>query len=152
FVLLGTTIDDAAGEAFDKAAQILGLGYPGGPAIEKVASQGNPQVVDFPRTFLHEPRLEFSFSGLKTAILYEAHGIPGSRSKPPSLTPQRIADLAASFQSAVVDVIVGKCRQALEQTGHPRLCVGGGVAANKLLRSQLERMTATLGAELFISP
>jgi N6-L-threonylcarbamoyladenine synthase len=152
FTLLGSTIDDAAGEAFDKAAQILGLGYPGGPAIERLAAQGNPKAVDFPRTFLHEARLEFSFSGLKTAVLYEAHGIPGSHKKPAPLTPQRVADLAASFQSAVVDVVVGKCRQALGQTRHRRLCVGGGVAANRLLRSCLERMTASLGADLFISP
>lgn len=152
FALLGSTIDDAAGEAFDKAAQILGLGYPGGPAIEKIATTGNPHAVNFPRTFFHEPRLDFSFSGLKTAVLYEANGIPGARTQPPALTPQRIADLAASFQAAVVDVVVQKCRQALQQTGHPRLCVGGGVAANRLLRDSLTRMTEELHAELFIAP
>lgn len=152
FTLLGSTIDDAAGEAFDKAAQILGLGYPGGPLIEKVAANGNPRAVAFPRTFLHEARLQFSFSGLKTAILYEANGIPGARMQPPPLTPQRVADLAASFQAAVVDVVIAKCRQALERTQHRRLCVGGGVAANRLLRAELERMTQPLGAELFIAP
>lgn len=152
FALLGSTIDDAAGEAFDKAAQILGLGYPGGPVIEKAAAAGNPKAVDFPRTFLHEARLDFSFSGLKTAILYEANGIPGARTQPPPLTPQRIADLAASFQAAVVDIVVAKCRQALKQTGRRRLCVGGGVAANRRLRDQLEKMTSALKAELFIAP
>ncbi len=152
FELLGTTIDDAAGEAFDKAAQILGLGYPGGPVIEQAAINGDPAAVDFPRTFLRDARLDFSFSGLKTAVLYEAHGIPGSRTPPLPLTPQRVADLAASFQSAVVDVVTEKCRQTLEQTGRSRLCVGGGVAANQRLRAELTRMTSALGAELLIAP
>lgn len=150
--LLGTTIDDAAGEAFDKAAQILGLGYPGGPQMERAARTGNPRAVDFPRTFLHDDRLDFSFSGLKTAILYAANGIPGARVQPPPLTPGRIADLAASFQAAVVDVVVAKCRQALTQTRRRRLCVGGGVAANTMLRAELQRMTSSLGAELLIAP
>lgn len=152
FELLGSTIDDAAGEAFDKAAQILGLGYPGGPRIEQTAKTGNPQAIDFPRTFLHEARLDFSFSGLKTAVLYAAQGIPGARSQPPALTPDRVADLAASFQAAVIDVVIGKCRQALVQTKRSRLCVGGGVAANSLLRERLQEMTASLSAELFIAP
>jgi N6-L-threonylcarbamoyladenine synthase len=152
FTLLGTTIDDAAGEAFDKAAQILGLGYPGGPVIEKAAAAGNPNAVNFPRTFLHDDKLQFSFSGLKTAILYEATGIPGSRTKPSPLSPQRIADLAASFQAAVVDIVVAKCRQALARTKHRRLCVGGGVAANQKLRSDLAAMTTDLGVELLIAP
>jgi N6-L-threonylcarbamoyladenine synthase len=152
FRLLGATIDDAAGEAFDKAAQILGLGYPGGPQIEQAARTGNPRAVDFPRAFLHEARLDFSFSGLKTAVLYAAHGIPGARQRPEPLTPKRVADLAASFQIAIVDVVTGKCRQALAQTGRGRLCVGGGVAANRLLRERLEEMTASLGVELHIAP
>jgi len=152
FALLGTTIDDAAGEAFDKAAQILGLGYPGGPQIEQAARTGNATAVKFPRTFLHEDRLEFRFSGLKTSILDEANGIPGSRTQPPPLTPERIADLAASFQAAVVDVVVSKCRQAMEQTGRRRLCVGGGVAANRSLRDELAKMTTAIDAELLIAP
>ena len=106
----------------------------------------------FPRTFLHADRLDFSFSGLKTAVLYEAHGVPGARVQPPPLTETRIADLAASFQAAVIDVVAGKCRQALLKTGRKRLCVGGGVAANRLLRERLRHMTASLRAELFVAP
>jgi N6-L-threonylcarbamoyladenine synthase len=126
FELLGTTTDDAAGEAFDKAAAVLGLPYPGGPSLSKAAESGNRGAVRFPRTFLKEPRLEFSFSGMKTALLYAAQGQPGSHTPAEPLTPQRIADLAASFQEAVVDVLVAKCEQALEATGRTSLCVGGG--------------------------
>jgi N6-L-threonylcarbamoyladenine synthase len=152
FSPLGATIDDAAGEAFDKAAQILGLGYPGGPKIEEAARRGHARTVAFPRAFLHETRLDFSFSGLKTAVLYEAHGIPGARTQSPPLTAQRVADIAASFQTAVVEVVAVKCRQALERTGRGRLCVGGGVAANRALRQSLERMAAAAEAELVIAP
>ncbi len=152
FTLLGTTLDDAAGEAFDKAAQILGLGYPGGPLLEQAAQSGNPRAMDFPRTFLHDARLDFSFSGLKTAVLYAANGIPGARTQPPVLTSERIGDLAASFQAAVVEVVVAKCRQALVLTRRTRLCVGGGVAANGLLRGELQRMTSSIAAELCIAP
>ncbi|MDZ4686179.1 MAG: tRNA (adenosine(37)-N6)-threonylcarbamoyltransferase complex transferase subunit TsaD, partial [Planctomycetaceae bacterium] len=106
--LLGATLDDAAGEAFDKVAQVLGLDYPGGPLLEKLAAQGNPQAIHFPRTFLNEDRLQFSFSGLKTAVLYAARGTPGSREAPIPLTPARKADLAAGFQAAAVEVLVGK--------------------------------------------
>ena len=137
FELLGSTTDDAAGEAFDKVAQILGLDYPGGPQIEVVARNGDPQAVKFPRAFLHDARLDFSFSGLKTAVLYAAKGTPGARAQPLPLTPQRVADLAASFQAAVVDSLIGKCDQALKQTGRRTLLVGGGVAANTLFRQQL---------------
>ncbi|MEX0704246.1 MAG: tRNA (adenosine(37)-N6)-threonylcarbamoyltransferase complex transferase subunit TsaD [Planctomycetales bacterium] len=150
--LLGSTIDDAAGEAFDKVAQILGLGFPGGPAIERAARAGDPAAVRFPRPFLNEERLEFSFSGLKTAVLYEARGIPGAKQRPPLLTESRVADLAASFQEAVVDVLAAKCRQALERCGHRTLCVGGGVAANSRLRARLAETAATLGAELLLAP
>lgn len=151
FELLGTTTDDAAGEAFDKVASILGLGFPGGPAVDREAAQGNPRAFAFPRSFLHEDRLDFSFSGLKTAVLYAVHGqnLTGTLEPPQG---QRRADLAASFQQAAVDVLVGKCRQALQRTGLKRLAVGGGVAANRALRSQLEAMAAGLGAELFIPP
>jgi N6-L-threonylcarbamoyladenine synthase len=151
FELLGSTIDDAAGEAFDKVAQILGLGYPGGPLIEQAARDGDPAAIPFPRTFLHDERLEFSFSGLKTAVKYAAHGTPGARERPPELTPRRIADLAASFQAAVVDVLVGKAEQALQQAGRGRLLVGGGVAANSVFRSRLEAMAGRHRIELHIA-
>lgn len=152
FELLGSTIDDAAGEAFDKVAQTLGLPFPGGPSIERAARSGDPEAFRFPRTFLNEPRLEFSFSGLKTAVLYAARGTPGARVQPPPLTEQRIADLAASFQQAAVDVLVAKCAQALRLRGRKVLCVGGGVAANGPLRERLSRMAAERGVELLIAP
>lgn len=151
FRLLGATLDDAAGEAFDKVASILGLGFPGGPAVEREAAAGNPRAFRFPRTFLREDRLDFSFSGLKTAVLYKVHGQDGSRAGPAPTGSFR-ADLAASFQQAVVDVLVEKARQALRRTGLKRLAVGGGVAANRALRSALENMVAEEGAELFIPP
>lgn len=150
--LLGTTIDDAAGEAFDKVSAVLGLGYPGGPAIEQAAATGDPTAFDFPRTFLKEDRLQFSFSGLKTAVLYAAQGAPGSHRPVPEMTLQRRADLAASFQAAAVEVLVGKCRQALQRYEHSRLCVGGGVAANSLLRRQLETMSEEDNIELVVAP
>jgi N6-L-threonylcarbamoyladenine synthase len=149
--LLGGTRDDAAGEAFDKVAAILGLGFPGGPAVEREAVSGNPKAYDFPRTFIDDGRLEFSFSGLKTAVLYACHGQDVSRATPPPPGPKR-ADLAASFQAAVVDVLVTKCKQALRKTGLARLAVGGGVSANKALRAALEAMCMKEGAELFIPP
>jgi N6-L-threonylcarbamoyladenine synthase len=152
FRLLGTTTDDAAGEAFDKVAAILGLGFPGGPAIERAARLGDPRAVRFPRPFLQEDQLRFSFSGLKTAVLYEARGTPGSRRPVPELTEQRRCDLAASFQEAVVEVLVSKCRQAMRQTGRGRLCVGGGVAANARLRRGLEELVDAEGVQLVISP
>lgn len=152
FELIGSTIDDAAGEAFDKVAQILDVGFPGGPAIQKIAEQGNPKAVRFPRTFLKDDRLEFSFSGLKTAVLYSVTGNPGSSVKPEPLDEQRVADLAASFQAAVVDVLVGKCQQALEQRNRDTLCVGGGVAANGPFRERLEQMARQKGIRLFVAP
>ncbi len=151
FELLGATLDDAAGEAFDKVAAILGLGFPGGPAVEREAANGNPRAFAFPRAFLRDDRLDFSFSGLKTAVLYAVQG--QDRSQPTILGPgERRADLAASFQQAVVDVLVEKCRQALRRTGLKRLAVGGGVAANRVVRSGLERMVTEEAAELFIPP
>jgi len=151
FELLGATTDDAAGEAFDKVAQILGLEYPGGPQIELIARQGNATAVDFPRPFLNDSRLDFSFSGLKTAVLYAARGTPGARATPEPLTRQRIADLAASFQAAAIDVLVGKCEQALKQTRHKRLLVGGGVAANSVLRQRMEELAGRRRIELIIA-
>lgn len=148
--LLGGTRDDAAGEAFDKVAAILGLGFPGGPAVERAAAAGDPKAFAFPRAFAHDDRLEFSFSGLKTAVLYACHGQNLSAGEPPS--GQRLADLAASFQAAVVDVLTLKCRQALRKTGLQRLAVGGGVTANQALRASLQAMCAKEGVELLIPP
>jgi N6-L-threonylcarbamoyladenine synthase len=151
FRLLGSTLDDAAGEAFDKVAALLGLGFPGGPAVEREAQGGAPLSVKLPRAFIHEDRLDFSFSGLKTAVLYAFAGQGVARPAPPPPGPER-ANLAASFQKAVVDVLVGKCRQALRQTGMRTLAVGGGVAANRVFRAALEAMTTSEGVELVIPP
>lgn len=153
FHLLGGTIDDAAGEAFDKVASMLGLAFPGGPQIGKVASRGNPQAFSFPRSFLHDRnRLQFSFSGLKTAVRYQLAG-PGEKLPlGETLDNQLVADLAASFQAAVVDCLVAKSLAALAKTGQARLCVGGGVAANQELRAQLEKHCIERGHELVIAP
>ncbi len=151
FEVLGATLDDAAGEAFDKVAALLGLGFPGGPAVEREAAAGDPAAFRFPRSFLHEDRLDFSFSGLKTAVLYTCFGQNAASIAVPPDAKKR-ADVAASFQQAVIDVLVGKSRQALRRTGLKRLAVGGGVAANRPLRAALERMAAEEGAELFIPP
>jgi N6-L-threonylcarbamoyladenine synthase len=150
FDLLGATIDDAAGEAFDKVASILGLGFPGGPAVEREAASGDPDAYRLPRSFLTNDRLDFSFSGLKTAVLYACHG-PGV-AQGPAPTGAKRANLAASFQQAVIDVLVAKARQALRHTGEKRLAVGGGVSANRALRAALEEMTRREQAELFIPP
>lgn len=150
---LGGTIDDAAGEAFDKVATMLGLPFPGGPALARLAERGNPAAFSFPRSFLRDDeRLDFSFSGLKTAVRYEiaGPGRPDLASVP--LPESRAADLAASFQEAVVDCLVGKSLLALRRTGLARLCVGGGVAANRRLRSRLQEALAPLGTTLLIAP
>ena len=152
FELLGSTIDDAVGEAFDKVATLLGLPYPGGPSVEREARLGNPRAFRFPRTFLREDRLSFSFSGLKTAVRYAALGTPGSNRSVPELTEQRKRDLCASFQQAAVDVLVGKAAQAMRQCGRDSLCVGGGVAANQTLRAALQQMTDENGWKLFVAP
>jgi N6-L-threonylcarbamoyladenine synthase len=151
FEMLGGTLDDAAGEAFDKVASLLGLGFPGGPAVEREAAHGDANAVTLPRSFLHEERLDFSFSGLKTAVLYALAGQGKPRPAPPPPGEHR-ADLAASFQQAVVDVLVAKSRQALRRTGLRRLAVGGGVAANRSLRAALEEMAREERAELYIPP
>jgi N6-L-threonylcarbamoyladenine synthase len=150
FAMLGGTLDDAAGEAFDKVASLLGLGFPGGPAVEREAAQGDPDAVALPRAFLHDERLDFSFSGLKTAVLYALAGQNQPRPAPPP--GKQRADLAASFQKAVVEVLVAKARQALRRTGLRCLAVGGGVAANRSFRAALEAMTRDEGAELVIPP
>jgi N6-L-threonylcarbamoyladenine synthase len=151
FEMLGATLDDAAGEAFDKVASLLGLGFPGGPAVEREAATGDPAAFKLPRSFLREERLDFSFSGLKTAVLYSITGQDAASPIRP-LSPKMRADLAASFQQAVVDVLVEKSRQALRKTGLTRLAVGGGVAANQALRHALQRMATEEKAELHIPP
>ena len=148
---LGGTVDDAAGEAFDKVASLLGLAYPGGPEIERVAKAGNPKAFVFPRSFVHDERLLLSFSGLKTAVRYALHG-QNMREVVIEPSPELVSDLAASFQEAVVDAVVAKTRQALERTGMKRLGVGGGVAANARMRQKLGEMAAASGVELFIPP
>jgi N6-L-threonylcarbamoyladenine synthase len=151
--LLGGTLDDAAGEAFDKVASLLGLGYPGGPGVEKAAASGNPRAFAFPRAFRHEDRLEFSFSGLKTAVLYALRGQDGRAEVGPSgLSPSLVADLAASFQAAVLDVLEVKARLALRRTGFKRLGVGGGVVANGALRERLKALADRERVELFLPP
>lgn len=152
FTLLGGTIDDAAGEAFDKVAALMGLPYPGGPAIEVAAREGNPRAYAFPRAFINEPnRLEFSFSGLKTAVRYQIQP-PGQPPRSEPISSRQLADLAASFQTAVVDCLAAKATAAIDQTKLKRLCVGGGVAANKALRHRLEVECARRGIELHIPP
>jgi N6-L-threonylcarbamoyladenine synthase len=148
---LGGTTDDAAGEAFDKVASLLGLGYPGCPVIEHAARGGNPAAFSFPRSFLHDDRLIWSFSGLKTAVLY-ALGGQNARHAPADLGEKLVSDVAASFQQAVIDVIVAKTRLALTRTRMKKLGVGGGVAANARLRQRLTFMAAGLGVEVFIPP
>jgi len=139
--LLGHTIDDAAGEAFDKVATILKLPYPGGPSIEKAAENGNPKAIKFPRSMLGRDSLDFSFSGIKTAVLYYCHGqnMKGEN-KVDSMTPRQIADIAASFQAAVIDVLVKKTQRAAKKIGARTVLLGGGVAANNQLRTTLQQM------------
>ncbi len=131
--LLGDTIDDAAGEAFDKSAKLLGLGYPGGPALARLAEFGDPEAYDLPRPLLQRDSLDFSFAGLKTAVRTHALRLEGSNCEQPR------ADLAASTQEAIVDVLVRKTMAALERTALSRLVVAGGVGANTLLRSRLRQ-------------
>lgn len=153
FRFMGGTIDDAAGEAFDKVASMLGLGFPGGPAISTAAQQGNPRAFNFPRSFIHDDnRLDFSFSGLKTAVRYAIAG-PGKQDwSALKLSPQTIADVAASFQQAVVDCLVAKSMLAVEMSQRNTLCVGGGVAANRVLRRDLQTAAERRGVRLLIAP
>lgn len=154
FTPLGSTIDDAAGEAFDKVASMLGLGYPGGPAIQRAAEKGDPKKFRLPRPLLdNTERLDFSFSGLKTAVRYELFG-PGRPEMGASaqLDPQLVADMAASFQEAVIDCLLAKADLAVSKTGYTRLCVGGGVAANSRFRERIEEQARCNGYELSIPP
>jgi N6-L-threonylcarbamoyladenine synthase len=139
YVLLGQTIDDAAGEAFDKVARFLGLGYPGGPAIERLARQGSPDAVAFPRG-LAGKGYDFSFSGLKTSVVRYVRAHPGAD----------LADIAASFQEAVVDVLATKTRQAAAEMGAKAICIGGGVAANTALRERVQVICQEDGLAGFI--
>ena len=137
---LGGTLDDAVGEAYDKVAAILGLRYPGGPAIDKLAARGDPAAVKFPRPMLGSDSLDFSFSGLKTAVLYRVRGHQGKQRDAADLSEQEVADVAASFQAACVDTLVAKLRRAVRQTAAKSVIVGGGVSANRGLRAGLDKL------------
>lgn len=141
YELLGETIDDAAGEAFDKSAKLLGLGYPGGPALSRLAQQGDAQAFALPRPLLHSGDLDFSFAGLKTAVLTQARKLGDA-------LEARKADLAAATQAAIVEVLVRKSMTALQRTGLRRLVVAGGVGANALLRQQLDAACARAGVRV----
>ncbi|MGB4344447.1 MAG: tRNA (adenosine(37)-N6)-threonylcarbamoyltransferase complex transferase subunit TsaD [Moraxellaceae bacterium] len=141
YELLGESIDDAAGEAFDKVAKMMRLDYPGGPAVSRLAEQGDDSRFEFPRPMLDRPGLDFSFSGLKTAVLNAINNTADY--------PQKHADIAASFQAAAVDTLSRKCERALKETGVKRLVVAGGVSANKLLRAKLADMVQRHKAEVF---
>jgi N6-L-threonylcarbamoyladenine synthase len=142
--LIGATIDDAVGEAYDKVAALLGLGYPGGPILDRLAAEGNPKAVRFPRTLLGRDSLDFSFSGLKTAVLYHVRGVPrrgeNIKSEPaPVLSHPQLADIAAGFQAACIDVIAEKLKRAVRKTSAQSVIIGGGVSANHGLRSALAK-------------
>jgi len=141
YEILGESIDDAAGEAFDKTAKIMGLGYPGGPALAKLAEKGQAGIYKLPRPMTDRPGLDFSFSGLKTAVANLYNGSDKSE--------QSMADIAYAFQEAVVDTIFIKCRRALEQTGHKRLVVAGGVSANVALRAKLTDLLESKGGKAY---
>ena len=134
---LGATTDDAGGEAFDKVAAVLNLPYPGGPQIDRLARRGDPRAVDFPRTLLGPTSLDFSFSGIKTAVLYHVHGQGKTSGGLERWSEQDLADIAASFQAAVVDVLVIKTLRAVRRTGVRTVTLGGGVAANSALRQTM---------------
>jgi N6-L-threonylcarbamoyladenine synthase len=141
YTILGESLDDAAGEAFDKTAKLLGLGYPGGPAIARVAGDGTPGRFRFPRPMTHKPGLNFSFSGLKTAV---ANAVEGR-----DLDEQTVADVACSFQEAAIETLTIKCARALDATGHERLVVVGGVSANTLLRDRVSEMAQEKGVRVY---
>ncbi len=138
--ILGESLDDAVGEAFDKTAKLLGLGYPGGPALARLAEQGTPGRFRLPRPMLDRPGLDFSFSGLKTAVLHALKGCDGSE--------QSRADLARAFEEAVVETLTVKCGRALEHTGRTRMVVAGGVGANRRLRAGLQALASQRGGSV----
>jgi N6-L-threonylcarbamoyladenine synthase len=141
YALLGQTLDDAAGEAFDKGARLLGLGYPGGPALSRLATEGDPEAFSFP-TGKGVAGLDFSFAGLKTALLYKVRDLG------PEETERRRADLAAAYEHAIVDALMARVERALDADPEPRLAIGGGVAANRLLRER----AAGLGVPVHVPP
>jgi len=145
FTRLGTTIDDAAGECFDKTAKLLGLGFPGGPAVERAAVGGDPKRFALPRPMWRKPGCDFSFSGLKTAVRQTVEKLPAD-------DPRAVADLCASFQRTVGDVFADRCTNALALAPSPTLVVAGGVAANVYLRGRLEEVAAAHGAKLVAPP
>jgi len=141
YQILGESVDDAAGEAFDKVAKLLGLSYPGGPAVSKLAAQGDVDRFEFPRPMTNRPGLDFSFSGLKTFVLNTVHHEADD--------VQTKADIACAFQEAVVDTLIIKCRRAMQQTGFKQLVMAGGVSANQRLREKLQAAMVPMGVELF---
>jgi N6-L-threonylcarbamoyladenine synthase len=146
YELLGQTRDDAAGEAFDKSARLLGLGYPGGPAVQREAEQGDPEAFEMPVAMSRNPGLDFSFSGLKTAVLYRC------RELGPDAVQERRADLAASFQAAVVQQLTAKLKRALKKGEWDAVALGGGVAANGPLREAVGRLCEEMGVRLKLVP
>lgn len=142
YKILGQSQDDAVGEAFDKVGKLLGLSYPGGPHIEKMALEGNPKAYEFPRPMMHSDNLDLSFSGLKTAVLYTVRDIE-------DLNDQVKADVAASFQQAVIDVLTKKIKKAIELTGRDEVIIAGGVAANKALRSAIKELENSMGIKVY---
>lgn len=146
YQLLGESIDDAAGEAFDKTAKLLGLDYPGGAALAKLAESGTPNRFVFPRPMTDRPGLDFSFSGLKT---FAANTINTHLDQQGELDQQTRCDIAHAFQQAVIDTLLIKCRRALQQTGYKRLVIAGGVSANKQLRQDLAQLMQQIGGEVF---
>jgi N6-L-threonylcarbamoyladenine synthase len=146
FEVLGTTLDDAAGEALDKASRLLGLGYPGGPAIEKAAAGGDPEAFELPVAMTRDPGLDLSFSGLKTALVYIARDLDDDELR------ARTADLAASFKQAVVSQLVAKVGRALDDGGWQAVALGGGVAANSLLRERVGELCESRGVRLKLVP
>ena len=146
---LGETRDDAAGEAFDKVARLLGLPYPGGPEIERLAREGRPDAIAFPRPMLHEKNFDFSFSGLKTAVLYYLRDHPFGKNGKNADGVTR-ADVAASFQAAVLDALAAKTMRAVRESGAHAVLLSGGVAANKALRARLAREAKKAGVKLFV--
>ena len=149
YAILGETIDDAAGEAFDKSAKLLGLPYPGGPGLARLAEQGNPAAFNLPRPLLKSGNLDFSFAGLKTAVMVQVKKLSAVRAEPVEGWPvQLLADLAASTQAAIVEVLLKKALSALRETGLDRLVVAGGVGANRELRRQLDGACGKLGVRV----
>jgi len=144
--LLGQTRDDAAGEAFDKVAKLLGLGYPGGPVIDKLAKEGNPGTYDFPKSFMDGESLEFSFSGIKTSVLYLLRNI---KYDPSNRDEKIVRDICASFQRAVVETLVEKTIWAAKRFGVKSICMAGGVAANSELRKTMQTRAENINAKIF---